>query len=938
MTNNRQQKKELKKYIKNTEENNKNISEEILKVLSVSIVNSDKFMEKFNRAIGSVNETISIASDIQDHNLNTLIKEIEKQTGIISKSNKNSDAVSDIITELKSVYEEVQAIKVQTSSPIIEAIPSEKTTKVIVESIVEGEEERKKTVERDMSDRKTVTGVVAGSVVKAGQTVADTTFGQTDSDVVNRSYDVSKNVLGKTAEAAGLIGKSKEDQDSENIEKTANDIESMKETQEESAIDIEKTSKNIEELVDLQYKAAEEAREEPRSAQASNQSDKSEGSSGLQNFFGSFLGTLKGGFLSSILGGITASLSTALKGLAGSLLTGLKFLFAPKNILKALTKIALPAAIIGSIVNGIMDGFKTWKETGSISEAIVSGLGGILDFLTFGLIDTESLKSAFGFISEKFDEYVRQPLNAVKEWFSELKMPTFDDLMNNDFVKESLNIVSSIFTAIPKMIYEWVKKIPGVGTLIEKAGGVFDTVKNGAIGVAKTVAEGISSPANASSNVPASRANVSVSAAPKAASTKVSVSSASSAASATPIVPQAMSSQLGSGLKKDSKGITGITAKDKQIMAMIEQHEGKRYKPYKDSLGLWTVGVGHLIGDGKTLPPEMNRTFTEEEIQQMFVKDYMHHKNAAEKIPGYDNLNDNGKAGLIDLTFNMGPTWWKKWPRFTEAVKNGDVSSMVESLRNSKWYTQVGNRAEKVVSLIKNGAGAAIDKVPSMASKATSTISESSSTADTESSSTADATESGTSGIDIGTFKSGLVKMMGLKAGDPSIEAIFSGSTESEKAASYGTSLDPLMQSRKDGIEAFEAAKKSGAFDRIPGIMKTADKNLSTVASDELTNIMYAGPDSKTSVIMEKPMTAEKSAVEPRKAAMLADTMSTSAIKTESTMQKQKEPIIINQAAPAQPVSASSNSTNVTNVYNAPEMDPTIRRLSDHIMYRNKVW
>ena len=47
---------------------------------------------------------------------------------------------------------------------------------------------------------------------------------------------------------------------------------------------------------------------------------------------------------------------------------------------------------------------------------------------------------------------------------------------------------------------------------------------------------------------------------------------------------------------------------------MIIAHEGVRYKPYKDSLGLWTVGVGHLIGDGKTLPEDMNRTFSADEI------------------------------------------------------------------------------------------------------------------------------------------------------------------------------------------------------------------------------------------------------------------------------------------------------------------------------------
>ena len=87
---------------------------------------------------------------------------------------------------------------------------------------------------------------------------------------------------------------------------------------------------------------------------------------------------------------------------------------------------------------------------------------------------------------------------------------------------------------------------------------------------------------------------------------------------------------------------------------MIIKHEGIRDMPYKDSVGLWTVGVGHLIGDGKSLPPEYNRKFTQAEIMKMFDDDFHHHAKAAEKIPGYSKANAAGQGALIDLTFNMG--------------------------------------------------------------------------------------------------------------------------------------------------------------------------------------------------------------------------------------------------------------------------------------------
>lgn len=161
--------------------------------------------------------------------------------------------------------------------------------------------------------------------------------------------------------------------------------------------------------------------------------------------------------------------------------------------------------------------------------------------------------------------------------------------------------------------------------------------------------------------------------------------------------------------ESQQQGGAGGDVNDDEVKKMIEMHEGKRNRPYQDSLGKWTVGIGHLIGDGSTLPPDMDRTFTEEEIQSLFDKDYRHHKAAAEKIEGYDKFNPIGKAALIDLTFNMGPSWVtaKGFKRFEKAAKEGDAALAAQSLRESKWYEQVGNRGPTIVGMIGNGISAA---------------------------------------------------------------------------------------------------------------------------------------------------------------------------------------------------------------------------------------
>jgi len=150
------------------------------------------------------------------------------------------------------------------------------------------------------------------------------------------------------------------------------------------------------------------------------------------------------------------------------------------------------------------------------------------------------------------------------------------------------------------------------------------------------------------------------------------------------------------------KPVTKVTGED-DIKAMIIEHEGIRYEPYKDSLGLWTIGVGHLIGDGKSLPDNMNRTFSEKEVMDMFEEDYAHHKKIASRTPGYNEANYAGKAAMIDLGFNMGQ-WWPKWPNTSKALKEGDFTSAARGLEDSKWYRQVGRRAPKIVALIESAA------------------------------------------------------------------------------------------------------------------------------------------------------------------------------------------------------------------------------------------
>ena len=110
----------------------------------------------------------------------------------------------------------------------------------------------------------------------------------------------------------------------------------------------------------------------------------------------------KGGMFDGLLDWITSLLGDGF-------MKGLKALFNPKNILKALGKVFVIGTIVGALFEGIMDGFDEFMETGDIGKALIAGLAGIVDFLTFGLFDKEAIKEVIGDMAGWINDHVVKP-------------------------------------------------------------------------------------------------------------------------------------------------------------------------------------------------------------------------------------------------------------------------------------------------------------------------------------------------------------------------------------------------------------------------------------------------------------------------------------------------------------------------------------------------
>jgi hypothetical protein len=124
-------------------------------------------------------------------------------------------------------------------------------------------------------------------------------------------------------------------------------------------------------------------------------------------------------------------------------------------------------------------GFKKYQETGSFSEAIVAGLGGMLNFLTFGLFGEDTLKSLFDSISNFFQpitDTISKIFTGIKDFVKGLFGNIVD--VKDDAPAKADDVKPTM--PDPKQFAQSMAKASGASD--EKSadlGGIFDAVGKG---------------------------------------------------------------------------------------------------------------------------------------------------------------------------------------------------------------------------------------------------------------------------------------------------------------------------------------------------------------------------------------------------------------------------------------------------------------------------
>jgi GH24 family phage-related lysozyme (muramidase) len=142
------------------------------------------------------------------------------------------------------------------------------------------------------------------------------------------------------------------------------------------------------------------------------------------------------------------------------------------------------------------------------------------------------------------------------------------------------------------------------------------------------------------------------------------------------------------------------------VFNQLKIDEGVKYEIYKDHLGYPTFGVGHLIReDDAEFGKQVGTGVSEERVRSCFERDLDTAISECGALYGereFGVLPDEVQQILVNMMFNMGRPRLSGFKKLNAAIQSGDWVEAAKEGRDSRWYDQVANRAERLMKRLEN--------------------------------------------------------------------------------------------------------------------------------------------------------------------------------------------------------------------------------------------
>lgn len=142
-------------------------------------------------------------------------------------------------------------------------------------------------------------------------------------------------------------------------------------------------------------------------------------------------------------------------------------------------------------------------------------------------------------------------------------------------------------------------------------------------------------------------------------------------------------------------GAKMIQPNDPDLIRQLKTDEGVRSHLYKDSVGVWTIGVGRNLQSTGLRQSEINYLLTND-IQTAM-------QDCQAVCANFEALTENRQRVLVNMAFNLGRSRLEKFRMTLAAIEAEDWATAATEMMDSRWAKQVGARAVRLAEMMEKG-------------------------------------------------------------------------------------------------------------------------------------------------------------------------------------------------------------------------------------------
>ncbi len=138
------------------------------------------------------------------------------------------------------------------------------------------------------------------------------------------------------------------------------------------------------------------------------------------------------------------------------------------------------------------------------------------------------------------------------------------------------------------------------------------------------------------------------------------------------------------------------------VAETLAEDEGFKPHAYLDSQGYWTIGHGICIDK------YLGCGITKEESRYLMVNRLGQAEVALDRnVPWWRSLSDARQEVLLNMAYNLGIKRLLNFEKMLAACQAGDFAKAAEEMLDSLWRKQVGQRAERLATMMREGVAMA---------------------------------------------------------------------------------------------------------------------------------------------------------------------------------------------------------------------------------------